>query len=347
MLQNSDVHLGDIPHVSIVVTNSNGKRYLKKCLKSILEQDYSNFEIILVDDASVDGSVQFVKNMFGNDSRVKIICNSKRFGPGQGRNIGVKVAKGKYIIFLDNDTEVTPHWINELINTMEKDSTIGIGQSTLLKMDAPDTIQHAGMSMIDFCGWTWKLHRNEIYENFVERYKEPITIFGAATAAMIVRHDILYEIGLFDPRFFIYFEDTDLSWRMWLRGYKVVSVPQSVVYHREAGSIKKEINASTHTEYNYNKNCLRMIIKNYSLKHILTFLPTTCVCLLAKAIIQMRRTRAGSIVGLIRALTWNIVEIRNTTHERIKVQQTRKVCDKFIIKNHMKRLTLAEIVNRI
>jgi len=347
MLRTASENSGHIPLVSIVILNFNGEGYLKECFESILKQHYQNFEIIFVDNASVDRSVEFVKKMFSNNSRFKIIQNSENLGAALGRNIGARAAEGKYVVFLDNDTEVTSEWINELINAMEKDSTIGIAQSTLLKMDAPDTIQHAGMSMIDFCGWTWKLHKNEIYGNFVKKHRRLVTIFGAATAAMIIRRDMLDEIGLFDPKFFIYFEDTDLSWRMWLRGYKVVSVPQSVVYHREAGSVKKEINYSEFTEYNYNRNCLRMIIKNYSLKHTLTFLPTTCVCLSAKALFQVVRTQGRSVIALVKAFFWNIMEIRDTIRERIIVQQTRKVCDEFIIRNAMRRLSLAEIINRI
>lgn len=347
ILQTNDKHLGDAPLVSIIILNFNGRGYLEKCLKSVLEQNYPNFEIIFVDNASADGSVEFVKNMFSNDPRIKIIQNPTNLGASQARNIGIKKAKGKYIVFLDNDTQVTPNWLDELVNTMENNPSIGIAQSTLLKMNYQNTIQHSGQFMIDYCGWTWKFCKDEAYENFLKKHRQPITIFSAVTAAMIIRRNKIDEIGLFDPKFFIYFEDTDLSWRVWLRGYKVVSVPRSVVYHEGAGSIENEIEKLPFTEYNYNKNCLRMIVKNYDLKHILTYLPTTCVCLFAKALIQMARTKGKSMTALVKAFLWNIMETKDTIHERIKVQETRKVSDKFIIKNAMRRLPLSEIFNRI
>lgn len=339
--------LNDAILVSIIIVNYNGKKYLKQCLRSVLEQNYPNFEIIFVDDASTDGSIELLKKTFSNDYRVKIIQNSKTFGPAQTRNIGVKAAKGKYIVFLDNDTEVTPNWLNHLVTTMENDPTIGIAQSTLLNVEDSTKIQHSGLFMIDYCGWTWKSNRDIPYKHLIKNQTNSTIIFAAATAAMIIRHNTLNEVGPFDPKFFIYFEDTDLSWRVWLKGYKIVSIPKSVVYHKEAGSVEYKTKASAFTEYNYDKNCLRMITKNYSLKYTLKFLPTTCVCLFAKALIQMKKTKTGSMIGLIKAFIWNILESKDTIQERAKIQKLRKVSDKYIIKNAMKRLSPKEVFNRI
>lgn len=335
------------PAVSIIIINFNGKKYLERCLKSVLEHDYPNFEIILVDNASTDGSIELVKDLFSNDSRLTIIENSKNLGAAQGRNEGVRVARGKYVVFLDNDTEVTSRWLDELVEVMENDSTIGIAQSMLLKMDDYSSIQHGGLFIIDYCGWTWKFCKDETYDHFVKFHKKTVTVSSAVSAAMIVRRQMLKEIGTFDPKFFIYFEDVDLSWRAWLRGYKVVLVPKSIVYHGGGGSIEVGAKASMLREYDYYKNCIRLLIKNYSLERIFAFLPISFACMFAKALIHLMRGDIGSIIGLSRAFFWNVKELSDTMHMRLRVQSIRKVSDKFITKNAMKRLSFTEVINRI
>jgi len=345
------VPMEKVPQVSIVILTYNSGRFIKRCLESVLNTYYPNFEVILVDNASTDGSIKLIQSLCeknpASTHSIKVIKNKKNLGFAEGNNVGIRSAKGKFVALLNPDTEVDPNWLDESIKVVENCSIIGIAQSMLLKMDKDNRIQHAGLFIIDYCGWTWKFYKEGMYSEFLKRCSKPIVISSSAAAAMIIRRDLLKEIGLFDPKFFIYFEDVDLSWRAWLRGYKVVLAPKSVVYHFGGGSIKNEVRASIFREFNHYKNCLRMLAKNYGFWHGIVFLPTASVCMFAKALIHMVKGDAGSIVGLLKAFFWNIKEVRGTILERFRVQLLRKVGDDYIIKNAMRRLSFFEMIRRL
>ncbi len=120
------------PMVSIVILNFNGKKFLNQCLDSVLQSDYRNFEVILVDNASTDGSIELVQKNFHQHSNLRIVTNGTNLGFAEGNNIGARAATGKYVVFLNNDTEVDPEWLQELLIVVESDKTVGAAQSKLL-----------------------------------------------------------------------------------------------------------------------------------------------------------------------------------------------------------------------
>jgi GT2 family glycosyltransferase len=123
------------PLVSIVVLNYNGEKYLQNCIRTVLENKYPNFEVLLVDNASTDGSIAPIQDRYGADPRLQIIVSKKNLGFSGGNNLGLKYSKGKYIVFLNNDTTVEPDWLIHLVDALENDSTIGIAQSLIYAMD--------------------------------------------------------------------------------------------------------------------------------------------------------------------------------------------------------------------
>ncbi len=126
------------PQVSIVIVNHNGIDFVDDCLGSVLNSRYENFEVIFVDNGSTDGSLERVKAKFRQDKRLNFIANRASLGPAVGRNRGAKVSRGKYIVFLDNDTQVAENWISELVKVFESDSSVGCGQAKLLRMGTQD-----------------------------------------------------------------------------------------------------------------------------------------------------------------------------------------------------------------
>ena len=123
------------PLVSVIIVNHNGIEFVEACLRSILASLYQNIEIIFVDNGSSDGSLEYVREAFGNQKQLRIIENSASLGPAVGRNRGAKVSRGAYLAFLDNDTKVQPNWLSELIKVFEQDDSIGAAQSKLLRME--------------------------------------------------------------------------------------------------------------------------------------------------------------------------------------------------------------------
>jgi GT2 family glycosyltransferase len=224
------------PLVSIIIVNFNGKRFLKDCLSAVLETEYPNFEIIFVDNASTDKSPDFVTSEFASNKCLKIIRNCKNLGFGPANNIGFNEAKGDYIVFLNNDTSVEPEWLETLVDAVENDATIGLASSLFLNKDG-QTIQTAGTLKCDYMlpGYWIKMNK----EYLKEKLPKVFEISSAMGAAMIAKRKFLNQIGLFDPKYFYYYDDDYLSFRTWISGKRVVTVSGSKVRHFLGGTSGK------------------------------------------------------------------------------------------------------------
>jgi GT2 family glycosyltransferase len=217
------------PLVSIIIVNYNGRNLLENCFKSLEKVIYSNFEIILVDNNSDDDSIQYIKENYPETMVIKL---DENYGFAKPNNIGSEKAKGQYLLFLNNDTIVTPNFIDELVNAIEDDPQIGICQSLLLKSN--DEVDSSG-DFVDDIGIAFSSH---------EKSSKIREILSAKGASMIMRKSLFVKLGGFDEKFFVSFEDVDLGWRSWIIGCKVVLIPRSVVYHlggQTAKEMKKEI----------------------------------------------------------------------------------------------------------
>jgi len=137
--------------VSVIILNWNGKHHLERCLSSVLEQTYSNFEVILVDNGSTDGSVEFVRGRF---PEVRIIWNEENLGFAAGNNAAIIATRGDYVATLNNDTQVDPHWLSELVNAAETTPKVGMCASKMLFLHQPDMINSTRIS-VDKAGIAW------------------------------------------------------------------------------------------------------------------------------------------------------------------------------------------------
>jgi GT2 family glycosyltransferase len=221
------------PLVSIIIVNYNGKRFLKECLSTVLGSEYPNFEVIFVDNASIDGSLDFVSSLYAENKCLKIIRNHTNLGFGPANNIGFKQAKGDYIVFLNNDTSVEPEWLAILVDAMESDETIGLASPVFLNMDG-QTIQSAGILKCDYITPSIWFEMNKDY--FKEAFPKVFDVSSAIGATMIAKSKFLNQIGLFDPKYFHYYDDDYLSYKTWLVGKRVVTVSRSKVRHYLGGT---------------------------------------------------------------------------------------------------------------
>jgi len=231
--------------VSIIIINYNGKLHLEKCLKSLMQVDYKNYEIILVDNNSSDDSINFVKKFYPS---VNIIQLEKNYGFAEPNNIGAKKATGEFLLFLNNDTVVKPNFISELVKVINTDSKIAICQSFLLKPNGE--IDSSG-DFVDTLGRAYSSRK---------KFSEVREILSARGAAMLIRKESFFDLGKFDKNFFASFEDVDMGWRAWLWGYRVVLVPSSVVYHTGGQTIK---NISDEIRFHGIKNSLMLRLVNF------------------------------------------------------------------------------------
>jgi len=311
--------------ISVIVLNYNDKVFVRSCLKSVLDSSYSNFEVIFVDNASIDGSFEVVSEVFGSDRRVRIIRNSKNLGFVGGNNVGLRFAGGKYIVFLNVDTLVDPQWLEELSKVMEKDDSIGVAQCKLLSLSDRRKIDCVG-GFIDRFGWSRRKGEGEID---IGQYDKVYEIFYAVGAAMAIRRSVLEKVGAFDSKFFIYFEDTDLCWRVRLSGYRIVYVPKSVVFHAVRGTMRKSPLISL---FHGCKNNLAMLTKNYELRNVVRYLPLDIAFVLAAVLFQTVRGEVGRGVAYLKAILWNIVNFKYVWSRRLEVQShIRNLSDKALL----------------
>lgn len=311
------------PMVSVVILNFNGKEFLNKCLDSVSRSRYANLEVILVDNASTDGSLESVQRSFGQYRNLKIITSRSNLGFAEGNNTGARAATGEYVLFLNNDTEVDREWLRELVTIVQSDKTVGAAQSKLLSFDRK-TIDSAG-DFLNCYGKGWMRGCKEEDKGQYERVDE---IFSARGAAMIVKKQILRQVGYFDPTFFMLCEDLDLGWRIRLNGYKVMFVPKSTVYHFGSGT-RKNVQGSEEGYYYNSRNSLIMLIKNYDMRNLLmggiTNISVELIMFLISLPFPSKKTYN---LSRVRALSWVMLNFRHIWRKRLKVQcLVRRVSD--------------------
>ncbi len=215
--------------ISVVVLNWNGYEFVDQCLKSLQAQTYPNLEVIVVDNASTDGSVELVRDGFRD---VKLILNEKNLGFGGGNNIGIQASSGRYIMMLNNDTHLDPKCVDEMKRSIEKDERYGACASKVLLECEDNLIDAAGIAVFPD---GLSIGRGRLERG--DRYVEEQEVFGASGCACLYRREMLEDIGLYDEDFFAYADDTDLGWRARLAGWKCIYNPRAIVYHlHSAGS---------------------------------------------------------------------------------------------------------------
>lgn len=218
------------PLVSVIILNWNGLEHLKTCLPSVVGQTYENIEIIVVDNGSTDGSIEFVRQ---NYASVKLVCNSENVGFAKGNNIGIKKASGKYIAVLNNDTELDANWVSSSVEVAEEHLDVGMFACKILSYYDRELVDCVG-HLIFPDGLSRGRGRGETDEG---QYDEVEEVAFPSGCAALYRKEMLEQIGLFDATFFIYVEDSDLGMRGRLAGWKCLYVPKAVVYHKYSATM--------------------------------------------------------------------------------------------------------------
>lgn len=239
--------------------NWNGQAFLDNCLSSILNQTYPNYEVIVVDNGSTDGSQAYIK---GSYPQVRLIENAENLGFAGGTNSGIRVAKGDYIITFNNDTKTLPNFIEEMVKVADADECTGMVAAKMVFFDNINLIDNVGL----------KASRNGMAygiankEEDTGRYDVISSIFAPSAGAGLYKQKMLSEIGLFDEDFFAYYEDIDLAWRGQLAGWKCLTAPKAVVQHVHSGSWK---NYSKLKIYYTHRNKIWVLIKIWPIGTIL------------------------------------------------------------------------------
>lgn len=243
---------------SVIIVTWNALHHLKTFLPSVLNTDYPDFEIIIADNCSDDGTANWVQQNF---PLCKVVTYDKNFGYARGNNLAVKYAENDILVFLNNDVKTDPTWLTEL-NRAFLDANSGIVQPKILSYEQPGFFEYAGASggLIDRLGYPFC--RGRIFhhiEKDMGQYDNPSPIFWASGAAFAIQNELFLNAGGFDEEFEFHMEEIDLCWRCLKMGSTITVQPSSVVYHLGGGSLLPE--SPRKTFYNY-RNSLMMLLKN-------------------------------------------------------------------------------------
>ncbi|MBC7264582.1 MAG: glycosyltransferase family 2 protein [Chloroflexi bacterium] len=213
------------PLISVIIPNWNGAVHLPTCLSSLRAQTYPNFEVILVDNASTDESLDLVYNYY---PEVRVVPLPENRGLTGGVNAGFLAAKGDILVALNNDTETDPHWLEEIERALAEHPEAGMAASKMLLFDRRNTLHSAGdgygIDGIPINRGVWEVDKGQ--------FDGDTYCFGACGGAAAYRRAMIDEVGLFDESLFMYLEDVDLAWRGQLAGYRCVFAPKAIVYHK-------------------------------------------------------------------------------------------------------------------
>lgn len=218
------------PLVSIIVVNWNRREYVGECLNSLRSQSFRDFEVILVDNGSTDGSVESIEENF--PGFVRILKNKENVGFARGNNQGIEVARGEYIVLLNNDAQADSHWLEGLLKGTEEDQRVGMVASKIYLHGSDKVIDNVG-HLIYRDGLNRGRGRLEVDHGQFDEKEE--VLFPSGCAALY-RRKMLEEVGLFDEDFFAYADDTDLGLKGRMAGWRCLYMPQAIVYHRYSQS---------------------------------------------------------------------------------------------------------------
>jgi GT2 family glycosyltransferase len=319
--------MDQLPLVSVIIPHFNGKEILARCLKSLESTTYANYEIILVDNASTDDSIDFVRESY---PAVRIQSNRSNRGYAGGCNDGLTIATGNYLVFLNNDTTVAPDWLTELVSHCDGRNDIAACQPKILSISCRDYFDYAGAAggLIDIFGYPFAKGRILFtIEKDEGQYDSGGDIFWASGTAMFVRRDLFEKLGGFDEDFFAHMEEIDLNWRLQLARYRVISVPSAVVYHQSGSTLQ----ADTYRKlYLNHRNSWIMLLKNYQLHSLIGVVPVRMVLdglTLVYAVLKLDYRR---FFALLTAWLAVVLNLPACARKRRQVRRLRSVSDRGI-----------------
>lgn len=309
----------NLPLVSIIIVNWNGKKWLAKCFDSLLQQTYKQYEIIVVDNASTDDSVEFVRTNYPD---IQLVENTQNLGFAGGNNTGYRAAKGDYILLLNNDTYVEPEFLRRLLDGAKQLPDFGSIQPKLVLMDTPEKLDNVGSYWTDS---TFLYHYGYGKDQSLEIYNTIQPFFSNKGAAMLLKREAVEHVGLFDDDFWCYYEETDLCHRLWLAGYKCWYFPHAKVYHAMGGT--SLLFPNDYIQFHNFKNKLLSFIKNFQKRSLLRIIPVYLVLNVGLSFLWLIKGKPKHFVALYRAVLWNVRNLRRTIDKRKRIQRLRHVSD--------------------
>lgn len=303
---------------SVVIPNWNGRRFLAACLTSLQQQTCGDIEIIVVDNASNDGSQAFISERF---PKVRLIALPENRGFTGACNIGMQAASGDVIALLNNDTEVHVDWVHAILEGFCRDQAVGMIASKMLLFDKRDHFHTAG----DTFGIDGSAGNRGAWERDVGQYDRPDYVFGACGGAAAYRKSMLDDIGLLDDDFFFLLEDIDLAWRAQLAGYKALYVPSALVYHHLSAS-----GGGVTASYYDGRNSIWVLVKNMPGSLMRKYAVRILARQASLAWQAMRAWRGAEARARLRGTLRGLLTVGSALSKRRQIQRNKVAPDNYI-----------------
>jgi len=297
-----------MPEVTVAVANLNGNALLQRNLPALMEQQGVEFEVIVVDGGSADGSVEMLRRDFPG---VRVLDLDRNVGFAAANNRAIRASASSLFAMLNNDAAPDPDWLSELVSVARGRPEFGSFASRMVFAHEPETINSAGISL-DLAGIAWDRMMGEPDAG------GPREVFGPSGGAALYRRELLEDVGGFDERFFAYLEDVDLAWRARLAGWRCLYVPTARVLHEHSATA---VEGSTFKNYHLGRNKIWTIFKNYPMPQLLLYSPLIAGYDLASLPYTLATKRDVSILsGRIAALA----ALPGLIGERRRIQSRRR-----------------------
>ncbi len=300
--------------VSLIIVNWNGRHHLEQCLAAVAAQQGIEFETIVVDNGSTDGSAAFLRERY---PWVRLVALPANLGFAGGNNAGARVARGRHLVFLNNDTAVEPGWLLALRQGVDDAAGVALTTSRVVYMHDPGVIDSAGDGVLRIGGAFKRFHGARVAD--VPEAMESGDVFGVCGAACLVSKAVFDELGGFDEEFFVSHEDVDLSYRARLKGYRCRYVATAVVRHHGSATLGR---TSAFAVFHGQRNLEWMYLKNSPLSILLRSLPGH---LLYTAAAAGYFARLGLLGAFLRAKMAAAAGVPGVLRKRAVVQRTRRV----------------------
>lgn len=302
-----------MPLISIIIPHWNGKHHLDYCLNSLRSQTFTDFEVILADNGSTDGSQAYLRHHF---PEVRLLELGHNRGFTGACNAGYEAAQGQFIILLNNDTEADPHWLSELMAGFARHPSAGSLACKMLLFDRRDQLHTAG----DFYRVDGIPGNRGVWQVDSGRYNQEEAVFSACGGAAAYRREVLAEVGFLDDDFFFSCEDVDLGWRIHLSGRDVWYIPTAIVYHKLKASGGNVISS-----YYDGRNFLYVLIKNYPAGLFRRYWVAILSAQLAISWQALRAWRGAAARARLRGQLAGLLAIPKLLSRRRQIQANRRI----------------------
>ncbi len=317
--------------ITIVIPHYNGIDILKDCLDSLYRNSFKDFETLLIDNGSTDGSPDFVRR---NYPQVRLIENSENKGYAGACNQGLEMAASPFVLLLNNDTVMPENFLREMYNTIHADKTIGAVQPKIISIQDHDYFDYSGGAGGEMDWFGYPFARGRIFDT-VEKDRRQYDnmegqVFWTSGCALLLRKTVADEIGLLDEDFFAHQEEIDWNWRAQLAGYRNVVCYDSHIYHYSGYTLRSD---NQRKMYLNHRNNLIMMLKNYALRSLILFFPVRVLFEMATVLADILMWDGKRSRAVLDALLFVFTHPVFIWRKRRAVQSGRRVSDSAIIRN--------------